>query len=142
LKRRRQAALLRAEGFTLEEIGRRLGVTRQGAHVLLRGSPTVACPRCGEAIVSAWGLGRKAGTAVCLACLAGRPGASLGQRLKSFRLAAGLLQRELARETGMGQQRVWSYERDRNRPRPDALARLAKALEPGGPVPVRLERPK
>jgi transcriptional regulator with XRE-family HTH domain len=81
--------------------------------------------------------------------LAGCPEAGFGQRLKSFRLAAGLVQRGLAREAGTTQQNITSYERDRNRPRPAALARRAEALgvppaalEPPGPVPHRLPRPK
>jgi Mn-dependent DtxR family transcriptional regulator len=49
-ERRRQMVRLRAQGATLEEIGRRLGVTRQAVSDMLRrlaaqgpGSPTKKC---------------------------------------------------------------------------------------------------
>jgi transcriptional regulator with XRE-family HTH domain len=147
-ERRRRAALLRAGGLSLAEVGRRLGVSRQGAASLLRplrGAPAVACARCGAAIVSAGALPRDAGKARCLACLAGQPCVGLWQRLKSFRLAAGLLQTDLAREAGVKDEIIRRCERERSRPRPATRARLARALgvpaaalEPGGPVPRRL----
>jgi transcriptional regulator with XRE-family HTH domain len=144
-ERRRQAARLRAGGLSLAEVGRRLGVCKQGAATLLRPlrqTPAVACAGCGAAIVSAGALPRDAGTGLCLPCLAGHPDAGLGQRLKAFRLAAGLLQKELARKAGVREPTIAAYEQARFRPRPTALARLARALgvppealEPGGPVP-------
>jgi DNA-binding XRE family transcriptional regulator len=151
-ERRRQAMRLRTQGLTLEEIGWRLGMTHQGAHSLLRppqGNPAVACARCGAAIVSAGALPRDAGTARCLPCLAGHPDAGLVQRLKALRLAAGLLQKELAREAGVRDEMVRRYEQGHYRLRVAALARLARALdvppqalEPGGPVPRELRRAK
>jgi transcriptional regulator with XRE-family HTH domain len=151
-KGRREAARLRASGFTLKEIGRRLGVTRQAAAGLLRPAPktpAVACARCGAAIVSAGAAPRDAGAARCLGCLARHRGASFGQRLQAFRLAAGLRKIELARKAGVGHPAIGGYEQDRYRPRPANLIRLARALgvppaalEPGGPVPRKLGRPK
>jgi DNA-binding XRE family transcriptional regulator len=144
-ERRRKAEWLRARGLNLTEVGRQLGTTRQGAYALfrpLRGTPAVACARCGAAIISAGALPRDAGTALCLPCLARHPDAGLGQRLKAFRLAAGLLQKELARKAGVRDEMVRRYEQGHYRPRPVALAGLARALgvppealEPGGPVP-------
>jgi hypothetical protein len=143
--RRREAAQLRAQGLSFVEIGRRLGTTRQGAYALfrpLRGPPVVACALCGAAIVSAGALPRDAGTALCLPCLAGHPAAGFGQRLKSLRLAAGLLQEALAHKARVRPEMIWRYEQGQFRPRPAALARLAwalgvppEALEPDGPVP-------
>ena len=151
-ERRRQAARLRARGLSLAEVGRRLGVCKQGAAALLhplRQPPVVACARCGAAIVSAGALPRDADTALCLPCLAGHCGAGFGQRVKSFRLAAGLLRKELAREARVRQEMIQRYEQGRNRPRPTTIARLARtlgvppaALEPGGPVPLTLRGPK
>jgi transcriptional regulator with XRE-family HTH domain len=101
------------------------------------------------AIVWAGALPRDAGTALCLPSLARHPGAGLGQRLKSFRLAAGLLQKELSRKARAWGELIRSYEEDTCRPRPAALARLARALgvppealEVGGPVPLKVRRPK
>ena len=151
-ERRRQAARLRARGLSLAEVGRRLGVCKQGAAALLhplRRPPVVACARCGAAIISAGALPRDAGTALCLPCLARHPDAGLGQRLKAFRLAAGLLQKELARKAGVRDEMVRRYEQGHYRLRVAALARLARALdvppqalEPGGPVPRELRRAK
>jgi transcriptional regulator with XRE-family HTH domain len=148
---REEAARLRAQGLSLKEVGRRLGMTRQGASSLLRplrGTPAVACPLCGAAIVSAGALPRDAGTALCLTCLAQHRGASFGQRLKSFRLAAGLLQKELSRKAGVCEPTIRSCEVGRHRPQAVTLARLAgalgvppEALEVGGPVPERLRQP-
>jgi DNA-binding transcriptional regulator YiaG len=136
----------------LAEVGRRLGVSKQGAACLLRPvrqTPAVACPLCGAAIVSVGALPRDAGTALCLPCLARHPGAGLGHRLKAFRLAAGLLQQELAHKARVWEEMIRRYEQGRNRPRPAALARLARALgvppaalEVGGPVPLKVRRPK
>jgi transcriptional regulator with XRE-family HTH domain len=151
-ERRRQAARLRARGLSLAEVGRRLGVCKQGAACLLRPvrqTPAVACAGCGTAIVSVGALPRDAGTALCLPCLARHCGAGFGQRLKSFRLAAGLLQIELSRKARVWQEMIQRYEQGRNRPRPTTIARLARALfvppaalEPGGPVPLKVRRPK
>jgi hypothetical protein len=144
-ERRREAARLRAEGLGFEEIGRRLGTTRQGAYALfrpLRKTPTVACGRCGAAIVSVGALPGDAGKALCLPCLARHPAAGLGQRLKSLRLAAGLLQKELSHKARVRAEMIRRYEEGSFRPRPATLLRLARALsvppaalEPGGPVP-------
>jgi transcriptional regulator with XRE-family HTH domain len=151
-ERRRQAARLRARGLSLAEVGRRLGVCKQGAAALLhplRQLPVVACARCGAAIVSAGALPRDADTALCLSCLARHSGAGLGQRLKAFRLAARLLQIELSRKARVRQEMIQRYEQGRNRPWPTTIARLARvlvvppaALEPGGPVPLKVRRPK
>ena len=153
-KRWNQIARLRAEGLGLAEIGRRLGVRRQTVHWTLcairkaRGR-SVPCAGCGAAVASAGALPGDAGKALCLGCLARRPGAATWQRLKAFRLAAGLLQKELARKAGVRDEMVRRYEQGHYRPRTAALARLARALdvppqalEPGGPVPRELPRAK
>jgi transcriptional regulator with XRE-family HTH domain len=145
VKRRRQAARLRARGLSLAEVGRRLGVSKQGAAVLLRPlrqAPVVACARCGAAIVSAGALPSDAGQALCLACLEICPGATHGERLRAFRLAAGLMKLELARKAAMPEMMVRRLEQGRHRPRLTTLHRLARALgiprqalDPGGLVP-------
>jgi transcriptional regulator with XRE-family HTH domain len=145
LTRRRLAARLRAQGLTLAEVGRRLGLTPQAAASLLRPlrpTPAVACFLCGKAIVSAGALPSDAGQALCLACLEICPGATHGERLRAFRLAAGLMKIELARKAAMPEMMVRRLEQGRHRPRLITLNRLARALgippqalDPGGPVP-------
>jgi hypothetical protein len=117
----------------LEAIGARFGVSRQAVlQVLRRGtSPrlfAVACCRCGADIVSAGLLSRDAGTTACLACVLRDPAATFGQRLKAYRLAAGLTIRELERAVPTATGSVSNYERDRSRPKPPARVRLALAL--------------
>lgn len=101
-------ARLREEGLTLAEIGRRLGVTRQcveySLKVMARGRerpPSFTCAGCAEEVPSAAAAPSDSGSALCLPCLAKRPGAAFAERLKAYRLAAGLTRPELARRAGL-----------------------------------------
>jgi transcriptional regulator with XRE-family HTH domain len=134
--RRRLLAGLRAEGLTYAEIGRRLGVSRQGVWELLQDAApevkalVVRCRACGRAVapVRPWANPRR--DALCLDCL-GRPGVTLGQRLLTCRLAAGLTQAELAARAGIGRNTLSAFERGERRPGRRVLRRLAKVLGPG-----------
>ncbi len=66
--------------------------------------------------------------------------ASTASRLKAFREAAGLSQRELARQIGQDQSNVRYWERSGNLPRSDVLLPMAKAL--GVTVEELLGEPK
>jgi hypothetical protein len=48
MNKRAEAARLRAQGLTLEAIGKPLGISRQGVHQLLRNS--LLCGECGREI--------------------------------------------------------------------------------------------
>jgi hypothetical protein len=54
MSRRSQAARLLIQGLSLQEIGERLGISRQRVHELLKGEmipqPGIVCQRCGQAI--------------------------------------------------------------------------------------------
>jgi transcriptional regulator with XRE-family HTH domain len=133
LGHRRRVDDLWGQGLSLAEIGRRLGVTRQAIHDALRrmghaNAGSVACRGCGQPIASAGARRLDAGQALCLACLARTPAATLGQRLRAFRLAAGLRRGELARRARVHASDVKLYEEDRVHPMPGSLARLARAL--------------
>jgi DNA-binding XRE family transcriptional regulator len=133
LGHRQRVADLWGQGLSLAEIGRRLGVTRQAIHDALKrmGHGTVglvACRGCGQPIASAGARRLDAGQALCLACLAHTPAATLGQRLRAFRLAAGLRRGQLARRAGVHTTGVKLYEEDQVHPRQGSLARLAQAL--------------
>ncbi len=54
---------------------------------------------------------------------------SLGQRIARFRKERGFTQVELAEQMGLIQTLISDYERDRTRPHPEMLVRLALALE-------------
>jgi hypothetical protein len=140
---RRRAAALRRRGLALNGIALRLGISERRAAGLLREAgidprtSEVRCAVCRRVLTrGAGGLQRNA-PALCLKCLARTPGASFGQRLRAYRLAAGLAQRQLAERAGMATGTVWSYEQDETVPRGRHLARLVAVLGPGlvGPEP-------
>ncbi|MEN8265224.1 MAG: helix-turn-helix transcriptional regulator [Nitrospirota bacterium] len=54
---------------------------------------------------------------------------TLGQRIAKFRKKEGLTQVELAEKMGLIQTLISDYERDRTRPHPEMLIRLALALK-------------
>jgi transcriptional regulator with XRE-family HTH domain len=133
-KRIAEMARLRALGLTLAEIGRRLGVSRQRVHETLanrlRPPPPrcVPCAGCGAPIASPGVLPSDAGRALCLCCLASRLDAPFGVRLKSLRLATGLMKAELARRAGAALHQLGRYEDGRRVPRRRVQERLAHVL--------------
>jgi transcriptional regulator with XRE-family HTH domain len=135
LKRRERIWRLRAAGLTLSQIGKRLGVSRQAVHNMLQGiersrtrSRSVPCAACGQAIVSAGALPSDAATALCLDCLGKRPEAPFGQRLKAYRLAAGLTKAELAVRCGLGRDAARKYEDQGVLPLVPTALRLVESL--------------
>jgi transcriptional regulator with XRE-family HTH domain len=127
---------LRRQGLTMPEIARRLGITKQAVHDMLRrlGEPppprSVPCAACGRPILSAVARPTDRGKALCRGCLRERPAAPFGQRLLALRLAAGLSQVELARRAGLSRMAVAHHERAERTPRPATRARLARVLGP------------
>jgi DNA-binding XRE family transcriptional regulator len=100
---------LHARGLSLSDIARALGVTRQYVHQIVQEiehpTPprvrTVTCEGCGQTIAVDGIVPRDQDGALCLNCLAKRPDAPFGQRLKAFRLAAGLTKAQLADRAGL-----------------------------------------
>jgi transcriptional regulator with XRE-family HTH domain len=147
-----EVAQLRAQGLTLKEIGRRLGVTHQSVAALLQAAaresiPDHRCARCAAVVEAAVATARGEASALCPACLNGQPGATLGQLLVALRLAAGLTRRELARRAGMNAGMIRDYEQDRYHPTPANRAKLAQGLQVclerlagGAPVPGKRGR--
>jgi transcriptional regulator with XRE-family HTH domain len=135
LERWRQVEELRAAGLSLSEIGRRLGITRQAVQGMLRYIDktktrvrSVPCCACGRDIVSAGALSSGRGAALCLACLAQRPDAPFGQRLKAYRLAAGLTKAQVTARCGLSPNAVGMYEGKGITPKVPTALRLAKTL--------------
>jgi transcriptional regulator with XRE-family HTH domain len=137
LKRRAEIARLRDRGLSLSEIGRRVGISKQGVFEALsrerRTLPLrrVPCSGCRTKIASAGALPSDVGQALCLSCLGGRPDAPFAARLKAFRLAAGLLKAELAHRAGVSSMTIHHYETGAREPRWSQLAPLVRALGPG-----------
>ena len=92
---------------------------------------TIACRECGNSIVKLSTTGYRKRMVWCLECLAKHPEATVGQRLLSHRLAAGMTQRELAEKAGIWRASVAWYERDKGMPRRDNLVKLTRVLGPG-----------
>jgi transcriptional regulator with XRE-family HTH domain len=125
LGRRRRAAELRARGLTLAEVGRRLGITREGARQVLLAPPPPPCASCAAPLPGGDPGGR------CPACVAADPFAPFAERLRVLRLAADLTQVKLAGRAGLSHATVSNYESGRGRPRPRSLTALAGVLGPG-----------
>jgi DNA-binding XRE family transcriptional regulator len=111
-------------------------VTRQAVHAALRPPPggkpfVVRCRLCSTEINVNGALPRDAATALCLPCLARRPQAPFSQRLRAFRLAAGLTRNELARASGVAAGSISDYEEGRREPKWRQMAKLIRALGAG-----------
>ena len=140
LERRRQAAALREQGLTLAEVGRELGISRQAAEQLVRAAGAahlgvVRCARCGGPLARPALRGRVPSSALCRACVEQSPDVTFGQRLRAYRLAAGLNQATLAGQAGVPENSIGKYERDRAEPCADHVAQLARVLGPGLTAP-------
>ena len=132
LKRRQQIAELRAAGLSLTEIGRKLGVSRQSVHQQLQRSgqtirrPGILCCVCGRMLGPRLRTASERGSVHCTACLP--LDATLGQRLRAYRVAAQLTPADLAARTGVPQPRIYSWECDQKHPLPHNIARLGQVL--------------
>jgi DNA-binding XRE family transcriptional regulator len=135
-QRRERAAQLRARGHTLAQIGRELGCGPGNVRHLLgltdAPPPPPRCSRCHTPLGPA-SAGRDSAPALCLACLGKRPRAPLGQRLRAYRLAAGLTRAALSREANVRPETIAALEQGEQRPYRRTLRRLAKALGVGVP---------
>jgi hypothetical protein len=73
MSRRSEAIRLRTQGLTLQEVGQRLGISRQDIHALLKGEtfprPGIVCQQCGQAIAPRHGASQNIGPVFCLDCL-------------------------------------------------------------------------
>jgi transcriptional regulator with XRE-family HTH domain len=137
VKRRAEIIRLRDRGLSLAEIGRRLGMSKQGVFQVLAvlrqpaRQRSVTCAQCGSVIPSPGALGSDAGRALCLACLGSRPDTPFSVRLKAFRLAAGLMKAELAGRAGVSPMTIHLYETGAREPRWSQIASLVRVLGPG-----------
>jgi DNA-binding XRE family transcriptional regulator len=134
--RRRQIAHLRECGWTFTAIGRHFGVTRQCVQALFRlsgkyeGMAGICCCECRREI-SPWDGKRRGGMAaaqpvLCLECLARHPQACMGERLKAFRVHAGLTQGELGQRLEMHYDSIGRIERGEVDPNWSTIARLIR----------------
>jgi len=133
--RRREAARLRAEGLSLVEIGRRLGVTRQRVEQIFRAieresERRLTCRTCGGAVAPPGAALNDVTDVLCLACLSQLHEATLAERLRSCRTAAGLRLKDLAVQVGVTVDTLRGYESGAREPRWQQVARLVRVLGP------------
>jgi transcriptional regulator with XRE-family HTH domain len=142
-------ARLRAKGLTFQQIGDKLGVTRQAVEDMLERANakamTVACCRCQVVIWTGRRNIANNSPTLCLTCLAKTPWATFGQRLKAVRVAAGLTLRELGEKAGVCWESLSHYEIDRSEPRWSTIEKLIRTLgyglvSIGFPDPGRAQR--
>jgi transcriptional regulator with XRE-family HTH domain len=136
-RRQHQVTRLRALGLTLEDIGRRLGLSRQLVHHHLKAAGmavprrgTVRCCQCGALIATGHHTIEYNRRPLCLACLEEHPDVPFGRRVKACRLAAGLTAGQLAALSGVPAHAIRAVERGGCWPRWERLARLIRGLGP------------
>lgn len=131
LVRRQTMAALRARGLALGQIGRELGVTRQCVQRTLarlaESGKVGRCCACRAELPSPVAAPREKDL-LCLTCVVLRPCTPFGQMLKSFRIAAGWTQEELAKRARLWRGSINRFERGHSLPRQATLARLRQVL--------------
>jgi hypothetical protein len=88
----------------------------------------VHCTECGRVITQLHGVADNNRTVWCLAGLAKHPQVTFGQRLKAYRLAAGLTLIALERRSGVHLSLNSAYECGRSEPKWQTLAKLIRVL--------------
>jgi transcriptional regulator with XRE-family HTH domain len=95
------------------------------------GGGAVFCRECRECLGSGLAGFTSNAPAYCLTCLARHPDASFGERLKAYRLAAGLTQRELSERAEVCISRVTEFESGRSLPQWRTVRKLIGELGAG-----------
>jgi DNA-binding IscR family transcriptional regulator/DNA-binding XRE family transcriptional regulator len=131
---RQQVTELRRRGLTLSEIGQQLGVTRQAVSSLIHlaalpVSRGVPCTACRTLIATPAGRPEDRAGALCLRCLDKAQDATTGQRLRAYRLAAGLSRAEVAWLAGIPAVAVQYAEREKVPKTSDLLLRMSRVLD-------------
>jgi DNA-binding XRE family transcriptional regulator len=139
VKRRELVAKLRAEGFSLSQIGDRLGVSKQAVCSLLHyvgigtgpARQMVLCSSCRKPVGPGIGrasLNRYARNLTCISCVANDRQAPFGVRLRAARLAASLTAAELADRIGIQETKLLYWETKAKHPKESLVRRLAVGL--------------
>lgn len=132
--RRLLVVLLRSQGLSMSQIGKKQGWTKQYVHSLLRyaqkaGIPMpISCSSCQRVITHRHDYHVRDLPVVCLRCLHKKPEASFGERLRAYRVAVELTQTALANAARLRPTQITEYERDVRQPGWRNIARLVKVL--------------
>jgi transcriptional regulator with XRE-family HTH domain len=129
VRRQRAVLRLRQQGWTLQAIASRFGVSYQAIACMLRGGKrgAVTCTFCGTTIATVEGSSAVRGAA-CVDCLAARPDLPFSQVLLSMRMAAELSQMKLAKLTGLTWWTISNLERGVHEPQSRTRERLLEGL--------------
>jgi transcriptional regulator with XRE-family HTH domain len=121
---------LRARGWTFARIAEKAGVSPQAIHHALCSSSRrhliARCRLCRESFPAAGAMPGDDLAVACPRCLA--PDAPFVERIRSYRLAAGMTRAELARRSGVCPTLLRHYENAVACPRLDKLTRLIEVL--------------
>jgi DNA-binding transcriptional regulator YiaG len=124
---------LRAKGMSFRDIGRRLGMTRQGACSIsktpvYRRSP-VRCRDCDRELNARASLPKHDRAVYCLDCLAKHPEASFVERMRALRIGLGLNMDALAVRLKTTSSNLHSYEAGSKKLSLDSERRLLAAIK-------------
>ena len=128
---RRRVARLRARGWTLSEIARHIGVTKQAVHCLLqklRRGMAICC-HCHTKFDAPEGVATMRGV-FCLSCLDTLPDIPFGRRIASLRIIVGFTQEELADRAGISAATLVLLEASKHKPHQRTRDRLLAVLLP------------
>jgi DNA-binding XRE family transcriptional regulator len=143
VKLRRQIVRLRRLGLSVSLIAKRLECSRQNVYQVMKyaglraESPALCCQECRAEILNFSNRDGKSSprrydaAVLCLNCLAKHPEATLGQRIKAHRLAAGWTLGELSKRTGISQVRLCVFERGGAEPMWRSLVKLLRVFGVG-----------
>jgi transcriptional regulator with XRE-family HTH domain len=135
-KRRHKMGRLRAQGLTFQQIAAQLGVSHQYVQQVLKRGGTgwlvpICCHRCKAVITRMRTAYDRNIAACCLKCLSEQPESPFGERLRAYRLAAGMTRRELAAKARVGHASVVEYELGNKQPTLENLMKLIRLLGTG-----------
>lgn len=85
-------------------------------------APELLCARCAR-VIPRGARNLRWAPVLCLRCVK-LPGVTFGQRLRAFRMAAGMTQVALARRIGVSGKCIWLAERDRHAVRARIVEKL------------------
>jgi transcriptional regulator with XRE-family HTH domain len=114
---REEANRLVQEGLSLTAVGRKMGISRQRVHQLVRGKAseprlgaTLICADCNKAVSKARASYRTLKPVYCPRCLANHAEVPFHVRLRLLRLAKGWTLHEAGRRCGVGVDAFYHYE--------------------------------
>jgi transcriptional regulator with XRE-family HTH domain len=134
---RQEAARLRRQGLSLQELAREIGTSHQAVSQFLdngAGDRPIVCRDCRAVVIPsalALAMANINKRPWCTACLAKHPEATFGERLRSLRLARGMTHKDLAKAVRRHPNSISRFECGvSEQPQCKLLLRLVQVLGP------------